>query len=176
MAPLIALALELAPHLIPSAVRALGGDKAAETAEKVLDIAKQATGLDDNREAVDAIKRDPAAQLQLQTLLSNERIEFERLSVRREEIAADDRKSARSMYVETRDMTPAALSWIIVGFTLAIEGYILTQGVPEAVDPLITGRVLGTLDAALIAVISFWLGSSANSKAKDETIGRMAGR
>lgn len=170
MAPAILALANLAPMLF----KWMGKDGASEVAQKAVEIAQAVTGTSTPDAALDALKSNPDAILAYQKAVLEQATEFERLAVKREEIAVDDRKSARQMLMQTQDITPSALSWIIVGFTLAIEGYILTQGVPEAVDPLITGRVLGTLDAALIAVISFWLGSSASSKSKDETIGRLS--
>lgn len=170
MAPIFMALAQLAPSLL----QFIGKGDASEVAKKALDVAKAVTGTDTPETALEALKSSPDAVLAYQKAILEQQSEFARLAVRQEEIAAADRGSARSMYVETRDPTPSALSWLVVGFTLAIEGYILTQGVPETVDPLITGRVLGTLDAALIAVISFWLGSSNSSRAKDETIGRLS--
>lgn len=169
MAPIVLALANLAPSLF----QFLGKGDAAAVAEKAINVAKAVTGTNTPESALDALKSNPDAVFAYQKAVLEQQAEFERLAVRREEIAADDRKSARTMFIETRDITPSALSWIIVGFTLAVEGFILTQGVPETVDPLITGRVLGTLDAALIAVISFWLGSSNSSRSKDETIGRL---
>ncbi len=86
------------------------------------------------------------------------------------ELEFKDRDSARNMQVATRSVTPEFLSWLIIGATLALEGYVLTQGIPTQVSDLVAGRILGTLDMAFGTVLAFWLGSSFSSRQKDATI------
>jgi hypothetical protein len=92
-------------------------------------------------------------------------VKLRELDIKAEELVVGDRKDARGMYVATRARTPAWLSWTIVGAALFLEGWILMYGVPPNADPVIIGRILGTLDAALITVITFWLGSAHNQAA-----------
>lgn len=61
----ITIALGLA-SIAPKIIGWIAGDKAEETASKVLDVAKAVTGQDDAGKAVDAIKADPALALQFQ--------------------------------------------------------------------------------------------------------------
>ena len=83
------------------------------------------------------------------------------------ELEFKDRDSARQMQVATRSVTPEALSWLIVGATLAMECYVLTQGIPPALPDIVAGRILGTLELAFGTVMAFWLGSSYGSRMKD---------
>lgn len=83
------------------------------------------------------------------------------------ELEFRDRDSARQMQMATRSNTPEVLSWLIIGATLGLEGYVLTQGIPEAVSDIVAGRILGTLDMAFGTVLAFWLGSSYGSRLKD---------
>lgn len=83
------------------------------------------------------------------------------------ELEFKDRDSARNMQIATRSHTPEILSWLIISATLALEGYVLTQGIPTEVSDLVAGRVLGTLDMAFGTVLAFWLGSSYGSRLKD---------
>ena len=65
--PLIGLALSLASKFAPSLIGKLtGSDKAEEVAEKVVDIAKVATGQDDPQEAAKAVEANPEIALQFQ--------------------------------------------------------------------------------------------------------------
>jgi len=59
-----------------------------------------------------------------------------------------------------RARTPAVLSWVIVAAALGLEGYVMIMGVPPNAPDVVIGRILGTLDAALITVISYWLGAA----------------
>lgn len=165
MAPLVLAALKLAPYIIPEALRALSGDKAAEAAEKVISVAKTVTGQDDPTEATEAVLADPAAQLKLQELLSAERLEFARLAVKELEIAAQDRDSARKREIEVRDRTPAIMAYLVtVGF-FGVLAYLLVAGKPAmGGDALLV--MLGSLGTAWTAIISYFYGSSAGSESK----------
>lgn len=66
---MLSLALGLA-ELIPSAMRLFRSDRAADNAEKVIDAARQLTGIDDPAQAVDAIKNDPELQIRMQEAIS----------------------------------------------------------------------------------------------------------
>lgn len=78
-----------------------------------------------------------------------------------------DRDSARNLLIQTHSKTPEALSWLILGLGLGAEIYVMFNGIPDTVSDLVAGRVLGTLDACIVTVVSFWLGSSNGSKMKD---------
>lgn len=82
------------------------------------------------------------------------------------ELEFKDRDSARSMATATHSLTPSVLTWIIVALTLAAEAALLFNQVPPGADPIIIGRVLGTMDSALVMVLSFWFGSNSSSQHK----------
>lgn len=87
-----------------------------------------------------------------------------------EELVFKDRDSARQMAISTQSLTPSLLTWIIVTITLLMEASLLFNEVPKGVDPLVMGRILGTMDGALMLVLSFWFGSSSSSKQKTELL------
>src|SRR5687767_3671215 len=85
--PLLALAGQLVPFLLPKIAKALGGDKAAKVAETVVGIAETVTGLK-GQQAVDTVKANPETALVfLQAQMAQE--------VRLEELVVEDRKDAR---------------------------------------------------------------------------------
>lgn len=86
------------------------------------------------------------------------------------ELEFKDRDSARNMATATHSLTPSVLTWIIVMLTLLAEGALLFNQVPHGTDPIIVGRVLGTMDAALMLVLGFWFGSNSNSQRKTELL------
>jgi hypothetical protein len=108
-------------------------------------------------------KADQDFQLQLQQL------GFENVEAL-EKIAAEDRASARSMQVAVKSKLPPALAIVVTLVCLAFEGWIVTHGIPGGVEPVIVGRVLGTLDSALILILSYYFGSSAGSDRKTEIL------
>lgn len=87
-----------------------------------------------------------------------------------EELKFQDSKSARDMQIATKSLTPSILTWIVVALTLAAEGALLFNQIPPGADPIILGRVLGTMDSALMLVLGFWFGSSHGSQNKDALI------
>jgi len=86
------------------------------------------------------------------------------------ELEFKDRDSARNMAIQTHSVTPSLLTWIIVTLTLLAEAALLFNQVPPGADPIIIGRVLGTMDSALVMVLSFWFGSNSNSQRKTELL------
>ena len=74
-------------------------------------------------------------------------------------IAADDRNSARNMAVGTHSLTPSVMSYVIVVCWAIIQYFLFTHVIEASMRELIA-RVLGTLDGALMLVLSFWFGSS----------------
>lgn len=103
-----------------------------------------------------------AAELTFKTRLAE-------LGVELENISAKDRDSARTMQINTQSIVPAALATIVVVAWGLIQWYVLTNVVETSMRDLV-GRLLGTLDAALMLVLSFYFGSSASSKDKDKLI------
>lgn len=50
------------------------------------------------------------------------------------------------------------------------EGMILWHGVPAGLDGVILGRILGTLDAAVMLVLTYYFGSTRNSNSQMDAI------
>jgi len=103
------------------------------------------------------------------------KVQMKQLDINLEEIAAGDRKSARDMMVQTGVQTPAVLSYSVIVAWVFIQYYLFTTVIDPSMRELIA-RVLGTLDGALMLVLSFWFGSSSGSHAKDQLIKDMGNR
>ena len=88
-----------------------------------------------------------------------------------EKLATDDRKSARDMQISTKSFVPALLSILIVVAWALIQYFLLTHIIAQEMRELVA-RVLGTLDGALMLVLSFYFGSSSSSQNKDELLHR----
>lgn len=98
------------------------------------------------------------------------RIRMRELDIELEKVDAGDRDSARKLVIEAKEKTPAVLSWLVVTAALGLEGWVMIYGLPAGADAIVLGRILGTLDAAFMTVLTFWLGTSNSSRRKDETI------
>lgn len=101
-------------------------------------------------------------------------IKIEELGLKREDIAAKDRQSARDKEIQTGDKTPRQLAIsFIAGFFLVIAAQIyigvqeieIPDGAQRTLDTL-----LGVLFAMVLAVKDYYFGSSAGSTSKNETI------
>ena len=89
------------------------------------------------------------------------------------ELQFKDTDSARNLAVQTHSLTPSLLTWLIVVLTLSAEIGMLFHVIPAGANEMVMGRVLGTLDAALVMVLGFWFGSSHGSQNKDTMIANM---
>jgi hypothetical protein len=94
------------------------------------------------------------------------------LDIDLERISVVDRDSARKMRVETKDWTPDALSFVVIISWVVIQFYIFSHVIEPSMRELVA-RILGTLDAALTLVLSFWFGSSNGSRQKDDTLSNL---
>ena len=85
-----------------------------------------------------------------------------------EQLAVDDRKSARAMQSETKSMVPAVLSYVItIGF-FGILTAIMLDYAKDNNQPLLI--MLGSLGTAWVSVVSFWFGSTNASHVKDDML------
>jgi hypothetical protein len=90
--------------------------------------------------------------------------------IKREQLAYEDVQNARKLLSDTHSLTPSILTWIIVAITLTAEGALLFNQVPPGVDAVIVGRILGTMDSALIMVLGFWFGANSGSARTKELL------
>jgi hypothetical protein len=88
-----------------------------------------------------------------------------------QKLAVDDRKSARDMQVATKSFVPALLSILVVCAWALIQYFLLTHIIAQEMRELVA-RVLGTLDGALMLVLSFYFGGSSDSQNKDDLLHR----
>ena len=85
-----------------------------------------------------------------------------------EQLAVEDRKSARDMQTTTQSIIPPLLSILVtVGF-FGILAYLMVTPADTANTPLMI--MLGSLGTAWTGIIAFYFGSSAGSRQKDEML------
>lgn len=98
-------------------------------------------------------------------------LRMKELDIDLERINAEDRRSARTMQVETRSWIPAVLALLVTAGYFGVLGYMLRFGLPkEVVGNEALLLILGGLSTAWATVIAFFFGSSVSSRAKDTTI------
>jgi hypothetical protein len=159
----------------PTIATALGGPLAGAAVQEIA----AALGL-----SKEAGEKDVAAALRLATpeqLLALKQadqafaVKMEELGIDLERIAAGDRDSARKREIETKDWTPKILAALVVSGYITVQWYILSHVIDPAMREIVL-RSFGTLDAALTMVLSYYFGSSASSRAKDQAIAMTTGK
>lgn len=143
----------------------LGGAAAAFLADKL--------GVSDKTvEAVSKVLNDGKLSPEQITSIKQAEIEFQKFlesnKIKLEEIAAEDRNSARNMLGLTRAKTPAILTYIItLGFFGVLGAMFCWPEVKESAPLMI---MLGSLGTAWTGACAFWFGTTANSQNKTELL------
>lgn len=154
--------IPLALQLVPTLARWLGGPDAETTTQRIADTVQAVVG-----------DRDPAAVLadpeqRAQLVLALARIEAEREAARIEETRAllADTASARAQTVElARAGSPLAYgAGLVSAGVMALFGFAVIGTALGLAIPDLTMRLI---EYAVIAVLGYWLGSSAGSARKD---------
>lgn len=138
-----------------------------------------ALGTEDTPEAVaEAVQKDPAkAEAAVKQIAADPvlmgRLTAEEAAVKRAEIAAADTQDARRHEMALWQAgakvawSPAIISVLIVVLFAAVTGAHFWKAIPENSN---TQLLIGCLIANFTQVVSYWLGSSAGSREKDDTI------
>jgi hypothetical protein len=87
------------------------------------------------------------------------KVQMKSLDIDLEKIAASDRDSARNMAISTHDWTPRILAVVIVVAWGSVQWFLLHSVIDASMRELVA-RVLGTLDGALMLVLSYYFGSA----------------
>lgn len=91
-------------------------------------------------------------------------------------VAANDRADARAREIKTGDSwTPRGLAVLVLIGWLAVQGFLLTHVIDASMRELVA-RVLGTLDGALMLVLSYYFGSSSGSAEKNQILAQGSGK
>jgi len=158
--------MEWLKQIAPTIATCLGGPLAGlavSAISKALDIAPDDVQnvIDSGKLSADQIAQIKVAELGLQKSAQELGLNFE-------ELAVEDRKSARDMQSITKSSVPAILSYgITVGF-FGILTCLLLGYAQENNQPLLV--MLGSLGTAWICVVSFWFGSTNGSQKKDQML------
>jgi hypothetical protein len=152
-------------QIAPTIATALGGPLAGMATEligKTLGISSEevTTAINSNKLTADQIAGLQQAELALKAKAQEMGLDFEQL-------ATQDRKSARDMQMTVKSMIPPILA---IGITIGFFGIMagMMSGHVQSSEALMI--LLGSLGTAWTGVISFYFGSSASSQAKDQLI------
>lgn len=85
-----------------------------------------------------------------------------------EQLAVQDRSSARDMQKTTNSFVPPTLSILVTTGFFSILAYLMVHPADTQNTPLMI--MLGSLGTAWTGIIAFYFGSSASSRAKDQML------
>jgi len=157
--------MEWLMQLAPTIATALGGPLAglAVTAlAKVFGVPENQVQsmIESGKLSADQLAQVKVAEIELQK-------QAQALGLNFEQLATEDRKSARDMQMATKSSIPAILAAAVTAGFFSIL-YALMMGYAKESNPLMI--MLGSLGTAWTGVISFYFGSSAGSQHKDEML------
>ena len=146
--------LNLVKNIAPGIATALGGPLGGLAVSAIA----ERLGVADEVEAVtNAIKADPESAIKLQQL-ENEKFKAV--------LADKDSARNREATIATSEKAPLlnklispALALIVVGAWVGIQFILINTTVPQEMRELVA-RVLGTLDGALMVILSYYFGAS----------------
>lgn len=121
--------------------------------------------------ALESLTPEQIATLKQAEMDFNERMA--QMGVDLEALAVDDRKDARKMAIETKDITPKVIAWVVLLGWVSVQILLFFVVIPSVNEDFLL-RTLGTLDAAVTMVLAFYFGSSSGSDSKNRTIERLA--
>ena len=151
--------------LVPTIATCLGGPLAGLAVTAV----SKALGIDEDK-VQDVIDSGKLSADQIASLKQAE-IELQRqaqeLGLNFEQLAVQDRVSARDMQAQTKSIVPSLLAMLVTAGFFGILAALMLGYATKSDELMI---MLGSLSSAWIGVISFYFGSSAGSQAKDQMI------
>lgn len=134
--------------------------------------------VDNNEDAItaaiaEAQVKDPDALIKLQQAERDFQVQMEKLGLdslaKLEQIAADDRASARAREIAVKDWTPSVLAAVLsLGF-FGMLTVLIFYGVDEIVKDIIL-MMLGVLASKWGSMIDYFFGSSAGSAKKTQIL------
>jgi len=151
--------------LAPTIASCLGGPLAGMAVEAV----SKSLGIDPNA-VQDTINNGKLTADQIASIQSAEialKAKAQEMSLDFEQLAVQDRKSARDMQTTNKSFVPPLLALII---TLGFFGILIGMMTGKVTSSDALMLLLGSLGTAWTGVISFYFGSSASSQNKDQLL------
>ena len=151
--------------IAPTIASCLGGPLAGLAVEAVskaigVDPSAVQDTINSGKLTADQIASIQSAEIALKAKAQEMNLDFEQLAVQ-------DRKSARDMQTTTKSFIPPLLALII---TLGFSGILIGMMTGKVTSSDALMLLLGSLGTAWTGVISFYFGSSASSQNKDQLL------
>ena len=153
-------------QVAPTIATALGGPLAGlavEAVSKALGVSGDEAKniLDEGKMSADQIAQVKVAEVELQK-------QAQALGLNFEQLAVQDRSSARDMQIATKSfLVPTLAIIIVVSFIGVVVGTMMGL---SHIESAMAGTLVGYLSAKAEQVVAFYFGSSAGSQRKDELL------
>jgi hypothetical protein len=153
-------------QIAPTIATCLGGPLAGlavSAVSKALGVSQEDAKemMDSGKMSADQIAQVKVAEIELQKQAQSLGLNFEQLAV-------EDRKSARDMQTTTQSFIPPLLSILVTAGFFGILAYLMVTPADTGNTPLMI--MLGSLGTAWTGIIAFYFGSSAGSQKKDQML------
>lgn len=149
--------IETIATVAPTVATALGGPLAGTAVQMI----SSALGIapDETAVAQALAAADPDTLAKIKEVEANFKTEMRRLGIEEEKLHAEDRNSARQREIALKDHAPKILAGLVVIGFFGVQVYLMLFPLPEGARELLL-RTLGSLDGALMMVLSYYFGSS----------------
>jgi hypothetical protein len=155
--------------MVPRLTRLLAGDKAADVAEKVIDVTTAIAGVDEPEQAIEVIQQNPELQLQLQQQLNefviaemeqeNETLRTINKTIQTEAISNDPFvRRWRPFFGYT-----VAVTWFLLMLALGIVIVITPEDAPDVINAMTNLSLMWSVALAV-------LGISVNKRSQDKQV------
>ena len=155
-------AKKLIATLAPTVGTALGGPLGAAAGAVLAD----AMGVPES-ELDKAIATDPNAAAKIRQAELDFETKMEELGIRRQEIEAMDRASAREMAKQNMWPQIVLSTVFIMGYFVALDYVLTDMGELDDKVQVMAATLLGLFTREIPTIMQFWFGSSHGSKSKD---------
>jgi len=112
------------------------------------------------------LSADQIAAVKLEEIKFKEQTQA--LGLNFEQLAVEDRKSARDMQTVTGSLIPPVLSILVTAGFFGILAYLMVKPADTSNTPLMI--MLGSLGTCWTSIVAFYFGSSAGSQKKDQML------
>lgn len=165
-------AMDILKGIAPLAASAVGGPFAGAA----MSILAKTLGVDEDKVEDYILSASPDQLLELKKAELELDRWREEAGIRKEELAVQDRQSARQLAMEKGILAQVVLS---VGYTVgyfSIMFVFVFGGADVAQEELgMINTLIGALGAAQLSILNFWFGSSKGSKDKSEALMKAVG-
>tara|TARA_R110000851_G_C13089506_1_gene566729 strand:+ start:708 stop:1208 length:501 start_codon:yes stop_codon:yes gene_type:complete len=161
--------LNLIGTIAPTVATALGGPLAGMAVKALA----ESLGVEEDRSVIEGILANPSQEdlVKIKELEISFKLRLKELEIDVYKIDAADRDSARKREMSVGGYTNPVISFVVIFGFFAVLSFVFSGSIPENVDRLYIGSLLGILSSMAERVMNYYFGSSSGSKQKTKIMG-----